>query len=54
MKVIIIAWLHAMYQQSRKMLAFLVVIFLAIQIACGVIIVLEMHRRDFLAGKLRL
>ncbi|KAG1817913.1 hypothetical protein EV424DRAFT_1644981 [Suillus variegatus] len=35
--VIMIAWLHAMYQGSRKMLMFLVIIFLAINIACGVI-----------------
>lgn len=32
-QVIIITRLHAMYQHSRKMLIFLVVIFLAIQIA---------------------
>lgn len=35
--VIIIARLHAMYQQSLKMLMFLVATFLAITIACGVI-----------------
>ncbi|OAX34101.1 hypothetical protein K503DRAFT_470694 [Rhizopogon vinicolor AM-OR11-026] len=36
--VIMIAWLHAMYQQSRKMLLFLIATFLAIQIACGVLV----------------
>ncbi|KAG1778950.1 hypothetical protein EV702DRAFT_1043933 [Suillus placidus] len=35
--VIMIARLHAMYQRSRVMLIFLVVIFLAVIIACGVI-----------------
>ncbi|KAG2353686.1 hypothetical protein BDR07DRAFT_1495803 [Suillus spraguei] len=35
--VIIIARLHAMYQQSRKMLVFLTAIFLAVTISCGVI-----------------
>ncbi|KAG1812694.1 hypothetical protein EV424DRAFT_1542034 [Suillus variegatus] len=35
--VIMIARLHAMYQGSRTMLMFLVIIFLAINIACGVI-----------------
>ncbi|KAG1738444.1 uncharacterized protein EDB91DRAFT_1289408 [Suillus paluster] len=35
--VIMIARLHAMYQQSRKMLIFLIVIFLAVNIASGVI-----------------
>ncbi|KAG2348161.1 hypothetical protein BDR05DRAFT_609602 [Suillus weaverae] len=35
--VIMIARLHAMYQKSRTMLIFLVIIFLAINIACGVI-----------------
>ncbi|KAG1798452.1 uncharacterized protein HD556DRAFT_1525521 [Suillus plorans] len=35
--VIMIARLHAMYQGSRTMLIFLVIIFLAINIACGVI-----------------
>jgi hypothetical protein len=36
MKVIIIARLHAMYQQSQQMLVFLVVIFVIIQITCVV------------------
>ncbi|KAG2337447.1 hypothetical protein BDR05DRAFT_773115 [Suillus weaverae] len=35
--VIIIARLHAMYQRSRMMLILLVIIFLAVNIACGVI-----------------
>ncbi|KAG2101145.1 hypothetical protein BD769DRAFT_188315 [Suillus cothurnatus] len=35
--VIMITRLHAMYQRSRTMLIFLVIIFLAINIACGVI-----------------
>ncbi|KAG2337480.1 hypothetical protein BDR05DRAFT_774201 [Suillus weaverae] len=35
--VIIIARLHAMYQRSRIMLIFLIIIFLAVNIACGVI-----------------
>jgi hypothetical protein len=37
MQVIIIARLHAMYQQSGNMLTFLIATFLAITIACGVI-----------------
>ncbi|KAG2103739.1 uncharacterized protein F5147DRAFT_654646 [Suillus discolor] len=36
--VIMIARLHAMYQGSRTMLIFLVIIFLAVNIACGVIV----------------
>ncbi|KAG2101552.1 uncharacterized protein F5147DRAFT_310140 [Suillus discolor] len=35
--VIMITRLHAMYQGSRMMLSFLVIIFLAVNIACGVI-----------------
>ncbi|KAG2031242.1 hypothetical protein BDR03DRAFT_1095619 [Suillus americanus] len=35
--VIIIARLHAMYQRSRMMLIFLVIIFMAVNIACGVL-----------------
>ncbi|KAG2360587.1 hypothetical protein BDR07DRAFT_1610675 [Suillus spraguei] len=38
--VIMIARLHAMYQGSRIMLIFLVIIFLAINIACGAIVVI--------------
>ncbi|KAG2341288.1 hypothetical protein BDR05DRAFT_965833 [Suillus weaverae] len=37
LEVIMIARLHAMYQGSRNMLIFLVIIFLAVNIACGVI-----------------
>jgi hypothetical protein len=37
-KVIVIARLHAMYQQSKQMLVFLVVIFVTIEITCGVIV----------------
>jgi hypothetical protein len=37
MQVIMIVWLHAMYQGSRKMLPFLIVVFLAVKIATGVI-----------------
>jgi hypothetical protein len=36
-QVIMIARLHAMYQRSRIMLIFLVVIFLIVYIACGVL-----------------
>ncbi|OAX36339.1 hypothetical protein K503DRAFT_867650 [Rhizopogon vinicolor AM-OR11-026] len=44
LEVIIIARLHAMYQQSRQMLIFLVVIFLIVQISCGVItVVVDSH-----------
>jgi hypothetical protein len=37
LQVIMIARLHAMYQGSRTMLIFLVIIFLAINIACAVL-----------------
>jgi hypothetical protein len=37
MQVIMIARLHAMYQRSRIVLIFLVIVFLAINIAGGVI-----------------
>ncbi|KAG2344934.1 hypothetical protein BDR05DRAFT_947244 [Suillus weaverae] len=47
--VIIIARLHAMYQQSRKMLMFLVATFLAITIACGVITAM-LERNHFSFG----
>ncbi|KAG1794582.1 uncharacterized protein HD556DRAFT_1527032 [Suillus plorans] len=40
--VIMIARLHAMYQGSRTMLIFLVIIFLAVIIACGVISAIEL------------
>ncbi|KAG1870103.1 hypothetical protein DFJ58DRAFT_723002 [Suillus subalutaceus] len=42
MQVIMIAWLHAMYQRSRKVLIFLVVIFLAITITNAVMLAIEM------------
>jgi len=42
--VIMITRLFAMHQQSRKVLIFLVVIFLAITIACGVIVVIETYQ----------
>ncbi|KAG1810072.1 uncharacterized protein HD556DRAFT_1522466 [Suillus plorans] len=38
--VIMIARLHAMYQRSRRMLIFLVIICLAVNIACGVITII--------------
>jgi predicted RND superfamily exporter protein len=41
LQVIMIARLHAMYERSRTMLIFLVIIFLGINIACGVISALE-------------
>ncbi|KAG1798932.1 uncharacterized protein HD556DRAFT_1460351 [Suillus plorans] len=41
--VIMIARLHAMYQGSRTMLIFLVVIFLAVSIACGVIAAIALN-----------
>jgi hypothetical protein len=51
-QVIMIARLHAMYQRSRMMLIFLVVIFLAINIACVVIAVIGL---DYMVlGKLYL
>ncbi|KIK41462.1 hypothetical protein CY34DRAFT_204027 [Suillus luteus UH-Slu-Lm8-n1] len=46
--VIIIARLHAMYQQSGRMLMFLIAIFLAITIACGAITAtLERHHLSY-------
>jgi hypothetical protein len=44
-----IARLHAMYQRSRIMLIFLVVIFLAVNVTCGVIAVLAL--KHIVAGK---
>ncbi|KAG1794664.1 uncharacterized protein HD556DRAFT_1527070 [Suillus plorans] len=41
--VIMIARLHAMYQGSRAMLMFLVIIFLAVNIACGVMMVIAFN-----------
>ncbi|KAG2033269.1 hypothetical protein BDR03DRAFT_967854 [Suillus americanus] len=40
--LITIARLHAMYQRSRVMLVFLVIIFLTVNIACGVITVITL------------
>ncbi|KAG1784727.1 uncharacterized protein HD556DRAFT_1451473 [Suillus plorans] len=40
--VIMISRLHAMYQESRAMLIFLVIIFLAVNIACAVIMVIAL------------
>jgi hypothetical protein len=42
-----IAQLHAMYQRSRMMLIFLVIIFLAVNIACGVITLIAL---DYVVG----
>ncbi|KAG2348177.1 hypothetical protein BDR05DRAFT_957902 [Suillus weaverae] len=44
--VIMIARLHAMYQSSRNMLIFLVIIFLAVNIACGVITAIGLKDTD--------
>ncbi|KAG1784725.1 uncharacterized protein HD556DRAFT_202617 [Suillus plorans] len=41
--VIMISRLHAMYQGSRTILMFLVIIFLAVNIACGVITVIGLN-----------
>ncbi|KAG1738343.1 uncharacterized protein EDB91DRAFT_454165 [Suillus paluster] len=46
MLVIMIARLHAMYQRSRKMLIFLIIIFLAVTIVCAAITI----RDDFASG----
>ncbi|KAG1778957.1 hypothetical protein EV702DRAFT_1277406 [Suillus placidus] len=48
--VIMIARLHAMYQGSRNMLIFLVIIFLAVNIACGVIMAIGL--KDIVAEEL--
>jgi hypothetical protein len=52
MQVIMIAQLHAMYQRSRMILIFLVIIFLAVNIACGVIVATSLKR--IVGGKLYL
>ncbi|KAG1738361.1 uncharacterized protein EDB91DRAFT_1337037 [Suillus paluster] len=44
--IIMVARLHAMYQRSRKMLIFLIVIFLAVTIACAMFTI----RDDFTSG----
>ncbi|KAG2341235.1 hypothetical protein BDR05DRAFT_965648 [Suillus weaverae] len=48
--VIMIARLHAMYQRSKNMLIFLVIIFLAVNIACGVIMAIAL--KDIVAEEL--
>jgi len=54
MQVIIIIRLHAMYQRSRKMLVFLVVIFLAIQIARVAIVAIQLQKNLISGGMLQL
>jgi hypothetical protein len=49
MQVIMIARLHAMYQRSRTMLIFLVIIFLGVNITCGVL--MAMGVKNTVAGK---
>jgi hypothetical protein len=49
LQVIMIARLHAMYQGSRTMLIFLVVIFLAVNIACVVLSAIGL--KQLVAGK---
>jgi hypothetical protein len=49
MQVIMIARLHAMYQRSKIMLIFLVIIFLAVNIACGIIVAILV--KDMVGGK---
>ncbi|KAG2109676.1 uncharacterized protein F5147DRAFT_772963 [Suillus discolor] len=49
--VIMIARLHAMYQRPRRMLIFLVIIFLAVNIACGVITIIGL-KYDFVSEEL--
>ncbi|KAG2109611.1 uncharacterized protein F5147DRAFT_146743 [Suillus discolor] len=49
--VIMIARLHAMYQRSRRMLIFLVIIFLAVNIACGVIAIIGL-KYDFVSEEM--
>jgi hypothetical protein len=50
MQVIMITRLFAMYQQSRKLLILLVVVLVAITIACGVIAAIQ--TRQLLSGKI--
>ena len=45
--------LYAMYERSKKILIFLVVIFLAIEIAIGVITTIISISGDISGGKLR-
>jgi predicted RND superfamily exporter protein len=49
MQAIMITRLFAMYQQSRKLLILLVVVLVAITIACGLIAVIQ--TRQLLSGK---
>ncbi|KAG2109713.1 uncharacterized protein F5147DRAFT_652300 [Suillus discolor] len=49
--VIMIARLHAMYQRSRRMLIFLVIVFLAVNIACAVITIIGL-KYDSASGEL--
>jgi hypothetical protein len=51
-QVVTIARLHAMYQRSGIMLIFLVTIFLAVNITCGVITAIGLEHS--VAGKLYL
>jgi len=51
-QVIMIIRLQAMYQRSRKMLIFLVVFFLAVQIACVVLSIMQMTGGHFSGCKL--
>ncbi|KAG2109695.1 uncharacterized protein F5147DRAFT_691931 [Suillus discolor] len=48
--VIMIARLHAMYQKSRRMLIFLVIIFLAVNIACGVITIIVLKYEELIVS----
>jgi hypothetical protein len=50
MQVIMIARLHAMYQRSRIMLIFLVIVFLVVNIGCVVIGAITLM--NIVAGKL--
>jgi len=43
--------LHAMYQRSRKILIFLIAVFLAVQIPCVVLIVLMQNTGGHLLGR---
>jgi len=52
MQVIMIVRLYAMYQRSRMILVFLVVVFLAVNIACGVITIIGLM--DTVGGRLYL
>ncbi|KAG2109612.1 uncharacterized protein F5147DRAFT_836570 [Suillus discolor] len=49
--VIMISRLHVMYQRSRRMLIFLVIIFLTVNIACGVVAIIGI-KYDFVSKEL--